>query len=62
MVRWFTAFNRDDNGATAIEYGLIVALMALVLIASLSVVAGGMKVGLTKVGTDMASPQDVTAG
>lgn len=62
MVRWFREFGRDDSGASAIEYGLLVALMALVVIASLSALAGGMKVGLTKVGADMASPQNVTAG
>ena len=30
----FTKFLRDESGATAIEYGLIVACMALVMIAA----------------------------
>ena len=29
-------FNRDESGATAIEYGLIAALIAVVIIAALS--------------------------
>ena len=32
----FIRFLRDDSGATAIEYGLIAALVAVVLIAGLT--------------------------
>ena len=31
----FTKFLRDENGATAIEYGLIAACVALVMIAAM---------------------------
>lgn len=53
MTRFLKRFIADDSGATAIEYGLIAALIAVVLIASISVL--GEKVGGTfdKVGTEM---------
>lgn len=34
------AFRRDDGGATSIEYGLIVALIFLVIVASVRSVSG----------------------
>ena len=34
-------FLSDDEGATAIEYGLIVALLTIVMIAGLSALGGG---------------------
>ena len=37
MSRLVTRFAKDQSGATAIEYGLIAALIALVLVAALSV-------------------------
>lgn len=53
MTRFLKNFIADESGATAIEYGLIAALIAVVLIASISVL--GEKVGGTfdKVGTEM---------
>ena len=33
---------RNEDGATAIEYGLIVAMVALILTASLNAIAGGL--------------------
>jgi pilus assembly protein Flp/PilA len=35
------AFLRDDSGATAIEYGLIAALVCIVIIAGITLVANG---------------------
>lgn len=35
-------FVRSENGATAIEYGLIAALIAVVLIAGLTLVGGDL--------------------
>ncbi len=53
MSQFLKRFLADDSGATAIEYGLIAALIAVVLIASMSVL--GEKVGDTfdKVGNEM---------
>lgn len=39
MTRFITRFLRDDSGATAIEYGLICALIFLVIIGSISAFA-----------------------
>jgi pilus assembly protein Flp/PilA len=42
MTNLFSRFLRDESGATAIEYGLIAALIAVVIIT-----------GLTSVGTNL---------
>ncbi|WP_296173639.1 Flp family type IVb pilin [uncultured Brevundimonas sp.] len=62
MRNFIKNFANDESGATAIEYGLIAALMAVAIIACLTAFGPQMKAGLTKIGTDMSSPQDVTAG
>jgi pilus assembly protein Flp/PilA len=36
MKALFTRFAKDDSGATAIEYGLIAGLIAVVIIGALS--------------------------
>ena len=36
MSKFFARFLQDESGATAIEYGLIAALVAVVLVAALS--------------------------
>ncbi len=38
----FYRFMADENGATAIEYGLIAALMALVIIGALTAFGGAL--------------------
>ncbi len=48
FVAWCRAFAADDSGASAVEYGLIVGLIAVALIAVLALVAGdGSTTGLT---------------
>ena len=44
MSRFVTRFLNDESGATAIEYGLIAALIAVVIIGA-----------ITTVGTDLSS-------
>jgi len=36
MSKFFTRFIKDESGATAIEYGLIVALIAVVIITAVT--------------------------
>ena len=46
MVRireFLAAFHRDEKGATAIEYGLIAALVAVVLITALTTLGTDLK-------------------
>ena len=38
MIKKLSAFFRDDKGATAIEYGLIAALLSVVIIGSVMLV------------------------
>lgn len=42
MTKFMSRFVRDDSGATAIEYGLIAALIAVALIGALNAVGAGM--------------------
>ncbi|MBL6853861.1 MAG: Flp family type IVb pilin [Alphaproteobacteria bacterium] len=43
-------FIRDENGATAIEYGLIAALIAVVIIGAVTTVGTSLSATFTKVG------------
>jgi pilus assembly protein Flp/PilA len=35
MRRWIARFARDESGATAVEYGIILAMMFLVILSAL---------------------------
>ena len=50
----FRKFLKDDKGATAIEYGLIAALIAVAAIAAMSQLGTQLNNTLTKVRTQMA--------
>ena len=43
MKNLFSRFVADQSGATAIEYGLIAALIAVVIIGGLTAVGGALK-------------------
>ena len=42
MKALFTRFAKDDSGATAIEYGLIAGLIAVVIIGALTTMGGNL--------------------
>ena len=44
---------RDENGATAIEYGLIVALLAVFCVGAFSMMGGGSNGMWTNINTDV---------
>ena len=46
-----TRFKNDESGATAIEYGLIAALIAVVLITALSLVGTDLQNKFTEIST-----------
>jgi pilus assembly protein Flp/PilA len=46
-------FVRDESGATAIEYGLIASLIALVIIASVAVVGNSLTNTFTEVSSNL---------
>jgi len=55
MVGLIERFLRDESGATAIEYGLIIALIAVVIITAVTTVGTNLKSGFTKIGTATAA-------
>jgi len=42
ITKFIEGIRSDESGATAIEYGLIAALVAVVLIAALTIVGGDL--------------------
>ena len=42
MTRFLKTFAQDDSGATAIEYGLIAALIAVVVIGAVTAVGSNL--------------------
>jgi pilus assembly protein Flp/PilA len=53
MNNLFTRFVRDESGATAIEYGLIAALIAVVIITVLQTVGTNLSTKLGSVATGL---------
>lgn len=49
------AFLQDDSGVTAIEYGLIAALIAVVIIAAVSLVGNHLGVLFNNVANDLSN-------
>ena len=49
MTKFISRFAKDESGATAIEYGLIAALIAVALITVLGTMSGQLKATFTKV-------------
>ena len=50
MVRLFSKIAKDESGATAIEYGLIAALVGVAIMAGLGVLADGLNALFNSVG------------
>ena len=57
MQNLFSRFVRDESGATAIEYGLIAALIAVAIITVVTTVGGDLKNVFTSVSTGLKSTQ-----
>jgi pilus assembly protein Flp/PilA len=55
MSKFMTRFAKDESGATAIEYGLIVALIAVVIIAAVSTLGTKLNNAFTKVNTNLGN-------
>ena len=52
-MKLFNEILNDESGATAIEYGLIAALIAVACITALTAVGGSLETTFTKVQTDL---------
>jgi len=53
MSKFITRFMRDESGATAIEYGLIVALIAVVIITAVTTVGSNLSTSFNAVGNSI---------
>jgi pilus assembly protein Flp/PilA len=56
MKNLVTRFVKDESGATAIEYGLIAALISVVIIGVLSTIGGSLNTKFTKISTCLTTP------
>ncbi|HEY3799219.1 MAG TPA: Flp family type IVb pilin [Caulobacteraceae bacterium] len=50
MSKFVTRLMKDESGATAIEYGLIVALIAVVIITAVTTLGTNLKTSLSTAG------------
>lgn len=58
MTNVFKRFVKDESGATAIEYGLIAALIAVVCIGAWTTIGGNLKTVFTEVGDKLKVPTE----
>lgn len=57
MRNFITRFAKDESGATAIEYGLIAALIAVAIIGAVGVLGGKLKETFTGVNTAITTAE-----
>ncbi len=57
MLRLFRRLRKDENGATAIEYGLIAGLISVVIITAVTLVGSSLSDVFNYIGTEL---NDVT--
>lgn len=55
MTKFISRFAKDESGATAIEYGLIAALIAVALITVLGTMSGQLKATFQKVQDELTT-------
>ncbi len=56
MSKFVTRFMKDESGATAIEYGLIAALIAAVIITAVTAIGTNLNATFTTIGTKVQTP------
>jgi pilus assembly protein Flp/PilA len=54
MKKFLNKIRKDESGATAIEYGLIAALIAVVLISSLGLLGNNISTSFNKISTSVS--------
>jgi pilus assembly protein Flp/PilA len=52
-LTWLKSFAKSDEGVTAIEYGLIAALIAVVIIAAITLVGTELSTTFTTISTKL---------
>src|SRR5438034_530371 len=62
LVQFVQSFIREEDGAAAIEYGLIAALIAVAIIAGSSLLGTSLNDLFTRLGNCMATPNVAVCG
>jgi pilus assembly protein Flp/PilA len=63
MIEQFLAYamrRRNDDGASAVEYGLLVALIAAIIVGVVATLGGTVKAAFTKTSDGMSSTATAT--
>jgi pilus assembly protein Flp/PilA len=53
MLRFFRKLRKDENGATAIEYGLIAGLISVVIISAVGLVGSKLQAVFEYIGSEL---------
>ena len=53
MSKFITRFLKNESGATAIEYGLIAALISVVIVTALTTIGTNLNTKFTSIGTSL---------
>lgn len=61
-MKFFNALLRDEQGATAIEYGLIAALIAVAAISAMNSLGGQLRTTFNTVGTELSTARATGTG
>jgi len=61
MSKFLARFAQDESGATAIEYGLIAALISITIIAAAQSIGGSVKTRFEKVNTCVGASSSAAA-
>ena len=56
MSKFVTRFLKDESGATAIEYGLIAALIAVVIVGGVRVLGTSLSTTFNNINTQLTTP------
>jgi pilus assembly protein Flp/PilA len=62
MFKVFVDFLRDEDGVSAIEYGLIAALIAVVIIAAVGGIGDQLKVSFEKIAAKLTTANTSAGG
>lgn len=53
-MKHIVRFMREEEGATAVEYGLMVSLIAVVIIGAVTILGGNLNTTFTNVGASIS--------
>ena len=62
MLRFFRRLRKDENGATAIEYGLIAGLISVVIITAVTIAGSRLNEVFSYIGTSLSNVPQAGGG